>query len=233
MKAMIFAAGLGTRLKPITNDKPKALVEINGISLLEITIKKLIRFGFTELIINVHHFADQIISFIKQNSFEADIHISHEKNVLLNTGGGLKQAQWFFDDGNPFLLYNVDIITDLDLKSFYDSHLKDDSIATLAVRDRKSSRKLLFDENELLCGWKDIKKDKLKITRKSREKTELAFSGIHVIDPKIFKYFSQQEEFSIIDFYLDVSKTEKIRAFRHNETSWQDVGKLNDLQNLK
>ncbi|MDZ7764542.1 MAG: sugar phosphate nucleotidyltransferase [Melioribacteraceae bacterium] len=175
MKAMIFAAGLGTRLKPITNDKPKALVEINGISLLEITIKKLIRFGFTELIINVHHFADQIISFIKQSSFEADIRISDEREVLLNTGGGLKYAQWFFDDGKPFLLHNVDIITDLDLKSFYDSNLIDEAIATLAVRDRKSSRKLLFDENELLCGWKDIKKDNLKITRESRRKNRTSF----------------------------------------------------------
>lgn len=233
MKAMIFAAGLGTRLKPITNEKPKALVEINGISLLEITINKLIRFGFNEIIINVHHFADQIISFIKQCSFDADIHLSDEKEVLLNTGGGLKHAQWFFDDGKPFLLHNVDIITDLDLKTFYDSHLTNNSIATLAVRKRESSRKLLFDENDLLCGWKDVKKDKLKISRDSKEKTELAFSGIHVIDPKIFKYFPLREVFSIIDFYLDVSKSEKIKAFRHDETSWQDVGKLEDLQNLK
>ncbi len=230
MKAMIFAAGLGTRLRPLTNEKPKALVEIGGVTLLENTIQKLIKFGFNEIIVNVYHFADQIINFLKEKNFDARICVSNEQEVLLNTGGGLKHAQWFFDDAKPFLAHNVDIITDLDLLEFYNTHMKNDAIATLAVQKRDSSRYLLFDENDNLCGWRDDKKGKVKFSRNTDIHKNYAFSGIQTIDPRIFRYFPWREVFSIIELYLDTAKNEKIKAFQHNETEWQDVGKIEDLR---
>ncbi len=158
MKALIFAAGLGTRLRPLTNDRPKSLVEVNGVTLLEIAIRRLIGAGCREIIVNVHHFAEQIIDFIEKNGqFGIQIAVSDEREQLLDTGGGLKKAAWFFDDGQPFLVCNADVLTDMDLAHFYQKHLESHAIATLAVRRRTTSRYFLFDEKMHLCGWQNAK----------------------------------------------------------------------------
>lgn len=232
MKAMIFAAGLGTRLRPLTNHKPKALVEIKGTPLLELVIRRLIHFGFDDIIINVHHFADQIIAFVKlKNKFGVKIQISDERHQLLETGGGLKYAQSFFQDSQAFLVCNADIISDLDLKLMYDQHLVNDALATLAVRHRSTSRYLIFDkETQVLQGWLNTKNGDMKMRRHGADALQLlAFSGIHIISPSIFDFMPNEEKFSIIDVYLKAAKTEKIIAYRHDDSFWLDVGKPESL----
>lgn len=232
MKAMIFAAGLGTRLRPITDKTPKPLVQIKGKTLLEITIQKLIENDFDEIIINVHHFADQIISFLNEKKFNARIEISDESKQLLDTGGGLKKASWFFDDGNPFLVYNVDIVSNLDLKKIYHTHQQNEVIATLAVSKRKTSRYFIFDEDGILSGWQNVKTNEQKITRNITSINKLAFSGIQVIDPELFKFFPEAEVFSIVDLYLTTSKLEKIKSYQHEDSHWYDVGNMEELELL-
>ncbi len=229
MKAMIFAAGLGSRLKPLTNSKPKALVEINGKTLLEIVILRLKSHGFKDIIINIHHFAEQIINFIENHDFGVNIKISDERNLLLNTGGGLKNTSSFFQNGKPFLVHNVDIISDIDLTKFYKTHLKSKSFVTLAVRNRHTSRYLLFDKNAELCGWKNLTTGEEKIIKIKTKLTPLAFSGIQVIDPRIFSLMPTQEVFSIIDLYLDICSKYKISGYDHSKSNWLDVGKPNSL----
>lgn len=232
MKAMILAAGLGTRLFPLTNNKPKALVKIAGKPLLEWTITKLISSGFTEIIINVHHFADQIIEFINsKNCFDITIEISDERDKLLNTGGGLKKAAWFFNNNEPFLLHNVDILSSINLKKFYEFHIQKKPVVTLAVSKRKTTRYLLFDENGVLCGWRNEKQNKEIITRKKYPAlTKMAFSGIHIIDPSIFSLMPPDDEFSIIDFYLNISKKNLIIEFEHSAQGWIDLGKAENIE---
>jgi NDP-sugar pyrophosphorylase family protein len=230
MKAMIFAAGLGTRLRPLTNTRPKALVKINHVPLLEIVLKRLIAVGVNEVIINVHHFPDQIADFLKaRNNFDVHIELSYEEQ-LLETGGGLKHAAYFFDDGHPFFVHNVDVISDIDLKALYRQHLAGNCLATLAVNNRQTTRYLIFDENNLLCGWKSLKENKTVMTRTPRGKTlDLAFCGIHVISPDFFDKLTEQGAFSIIESYLRLAGLgERIAAFRADQYSWQDVGKLED-----
>jgi len=229
---MIFAAGLGTRLRPITETIPKPLVEIKGKTLLEITIQKLIENDFDEIIINVHHLADQIISFLKEKKFDARIEISDESKQLLDTGGGLKKASWFFDDGKPFLVHNVDIVSNLDLKKIYQNHQQNEVIATLAVSKRKTSRYFIFDEDGILSGWQNVKTNEQKITRNITSINKLAFSGIQVIDPELFKFFPEAEVFSIVDLYLTTSKLEKIKSFQHEDSNWYDVGNMEELELL-
>jgi len=230
MKAMIFAAGLGTRLKPLTNNIPKALIELNGKTLLEHTIVKLISTGVTNIIINVHAFADQIIEFLKlNNNFGIHIEISDETDLLLDTGGGLKKAAWFFDDNKPFILHNVDIISDIDLSEMYQQHIAANCLATLAMDNRDTSRYFLLNQNLELCGWENSK-TKVKIISKSGKISfKLAFSGIHVISPAIFAHFEKDHIFSITSKYLELSKKHKIMAYQPNNTYWFDVGKTNDL----
>lgn len=232
---MIFAAGLGTRLRPLTNDRPKALVEVNGVTLLEKVIRRLIHFGFDQIIINVHHFAEKVIDFLKKkHHFGIQIAIAHEKDLVLETGGGLKNVSWFFEDGQPFLVHNVDILTDLDLRLFYQHHLTSHALATLAVRKRQTSRYLLFDEKGLLSGWQNVKTGETKIARKTHQVlSQWAFSGIHVINPLLFKKMSEMGVFSIIQPYLRLAATEKIVAYPHTETVWLDVGRLESLEEAK
>ncbi|MBI1936714.1 MAG: nucleotidyltransferase family protein [Ignavibacteriales bacterium] len=235
MRAFILAAGLGTRLQPLTNNKPKALVEINGTPLLEIVITKLINSGFDQIIINVHHFAEQITSFLNsRNNFGIEIKISDESGMLLDTGGGLKNAAWFFDDSQPFLVHNVDVLTNIDLRELYNFHLQTKSLATLAVQKRNSSRYFLFDEEKNLCGWQNIKTTETKITRDSIGKLEqFAFSGIHIADPAVLKMMPEEKVFSLVDFYLSIAKENRITYFAHSNSLFIDLGKKENLIEAK
>ncbi len=227
MRAMIFAAGLGTRLRPLTCSTPKALVPLMGKPLLEILIKKMIRQGFDRIIINVHHFAGQIVEFIeKNNRFGIEIAISDESERLLDTGGGLKKAAWFFDDQKPFLVHNVDILSGIDLAALYDHHLHGkDRLATLLVRHREGSRFLLFDQGLRLCGWENIRTGERILTRESKGPLQrLAFSGIQIIDPALFRNMRQTGAFSIIQTYLSLAPEKKIMGLVDDRHIWMDVG---------
>lgn len=228
MKAMIFAAGLGTRLRPLTANKPKALVEIGGMPLLEIAIRRLQKHGVTELVINVHHFADQIIYFLQQHGhFGLTIHISNERDQLLNTGGGLKKAAHWLE-GDPFLVMNADVLTNMDFGKLLAAHHNSGALATLAVRRRQSSRHLLFDNDGQLVGWRHNRTGELKLVREvpEAERHPRAFSGIQVIDPQLFRSFPEDEVFSTIDWYLSAAAHKPIRAYEHDMDIWLDVGKL-------
>jgi NDP-sugar pyrophosphorylase family protein len=231
MRAMILAAGLGTRLKPLTDSTPKALIKIKDQTLLELQIKKLKAEGFDQIIINVHHFADKVKDYLKQNNFfDCSIEISDESEKLLDTGGGLKKAAHFFSDGKPFLVYNVDILSNIDLNKLMEFHLASKSIATLAVQKRESSRKLLFDKSNTLCGWMNEKSGEKIITRDDQsELFPYAFSGVQIVDPKIFKYFSNKGVFSLVELYLTAAKREKIIGYVHSEDEWIDLGKMENL----
>jgi len=235
MRAMILAAGLGTRLKPLTDKTPKALAKIQGITLLELQIKKIKAEGFDKIIINVHHFAAQIFKFLKENdNFGCEIEISDESEKLLDTGGGLKKASHLFSDGNPFLIYNVDILSNINLKKLLTAHNSSDSIATLAVQDRKSSRKFLFNKDNLLCGWMNEKTGDKIISKDTQAKlTPFSFSGIQIIDPAIFKYFPDKDVFSLIELYLEAARHEKIKGFVHNKDEIIDVGKIENLKDAE
>lgn len=230
MKAMIFAAGLGSRLKPLTNNKPKALVQLNGKPLLQILIERLKTFGIREIIINAHHFADQISHFIQtQNQFNIKVDISQETK-LLDTGGGLKKASWFFEDGQPFLLHNVDVLTDLNYELLLDAHQSSAALATLAVRKRKTNRYFLFDENMRLSGWQSLTDGQKRMVRSNEANNPYSFMGIHIISPQIFKLFPQQDVFSIVHAYLDIAERGyKINALDASSAQWLDVGRKEHL----
>ena len=260
---MILAAGLGTRLRPLTDRHPKALVEINARTLLEITITRLASFGVTEFIVNVHHFADQVVSFLQsKNNFGLRIELSRENDQLLDTGGGLKKAAWFFLENSatrddPFFLHNVDVISNIDLNAMLQFQKQNQSLATLAVQSRESSRQLLFDDTlqlrgRLISGHDSVilsetknpgtisaqstTDETVRVSAHSPLATRhspllpLAFSGIHVISPRLLPLLTETGPFSIIDSYLRLSSQgEKILAFRHDNSYWRDLGKPADL----
>lgn len=230
MKAMILAAGMGTRLKSLTNNKPKALVEINGRPMLEWLILRLKKYSFDEIIINTHHFAEQINDFLeKKNKFDIRIEISHETK-LLDTGGGIKKAAWFFDDDQPFLVHNVDVLTDIDYKDVIASHTKENALVTLVVRRKKTSRYFLFNSQNNLCGWQSIKSQELHIVRDEHENlTPLSFMGIHVIEPRIFQYIKDEGAFSIVETYLQLAAKYDIKAFIADDYRWIDLGQRKNL----
>jgi len=227
MKAMILAAGLGTRLKPFTDNHPKALAEVNGKSLLQRNVEYLKSFGVTDIIVNVHHFASQISKTISNNNgWGTKITISDETDEVLETGGGLKKAAWFFQDSDePFVLLNVDILTDIDLKKLLEYHNSKKALATLAVSNRETSRYFLFDENNILSGWENIKTNQIIITRPNSNLSRRAFSGLHIISPEIFKDITQTGKFSMVDVYLELSKTQIIKGFDQGDCKFIDVGK--------
>jgi NDP-sugar pyrophosphorylase family protein len=232
MRAMLFAAGLGTRLQAITGDKPKALVEISGKPLLEHAILYLKSFGIREVVVNVHHFADQIIEFLQgKNNFGIHVQISDERDCLLETGGGLKKAAPLFPGNEPVVLYNVDILSSLDLNRLLSYHLAGKALATLVVRKRVTSRYLLFDRQLQLSGWKNIRSGETKICRPDplNDPEEFAFSGIHIIDPKLFSLITEDGRFSIIDLYLRLAQNQSIRAFLDDSEIWFDLGKPEQL----
>jgi NDP-sugar pyrophosphorylase family protein len=243
MKAMILAAGLGTRLRPLTEDRPKALVEVAGHTLLEITLRRLGEVGIREVIVNVHHFADMVAEYLRKNgNFGMRIELSREE-VLLDTGGGLKKAAWFFleDSGHapghapsheedPFLLHNVDVISTIDLGRMVKFHRENQALATLAVQDRETSRHLLFDGQGQLCGRQAGREQAPEIVRPSRQVQALAFSGVHVISGRFLPMITEQGVFSIIRSYLRLAgQGEKILAFRADKYYWRDLGRPEDL----
>jgi NDP-sugar pyrophosphorylase family protein len=230
MKAMIMAAGLGTRLKPITEQIPKALVEYEGITLLEHAIIHLRLHGADKIIVNVHHFADQVIDFLKKNDFEVDIEVSDESGDLLETGGGLRKAAWFFDD-QPFFVRNVDVISDLDLTKLMGYHLDNKSLATLAVRKRETSRYFLFDDQHNLCGWKNVSTgETIWCGNEVENAASLAFSGIQVIDPTIFPLITETGKFSLTTLYLRLAREHRIKGFEEPNRIWMDIGKPENLK---
>jgi MurNAc alpha-1-phosphate uridylyltransferase len=227
MKAMILAAGLGTRLKPFTDSHPKALAVVNDKTILQRNIEYLASFGIKEIIINVHHLAEQVIEYIKRNNgFGSDISFSDETDEVLETGGGIKKASWFFEkDNDPFVVMNVDVLTDLDLNKMISQHRQKQPLATLAVSSRQTSRYFLFNNSGELCGWRNVKTGEEKLSRDAEKYNERAFSGIHVISPEIFSLIKMQRKFSMVDVYLELSKTKAIQAFDHSNSKFIDVGK--------
>lgn len=226
MKAMIFAAGLGTRLKPFTENHPKALAEVNGKSLLQRNIMYLKSYGFTEIIINVHHYSDQIIQFLeKHHFFNIKITISDESDALLETGGGLKKASKYLKGDLPFLVMNVDILTNLNITELIKFHQKNTALATLAVTQRETSRYFLFNKSDHLCGWKNLKTGEDRIMVEQQDLTMKAFSGIHILEPAIFEKIDQEGKFSIVEVYLRLCKEELIMGYDHSKDLLIDVGK--------
>ena len=225
MKAMILAAGLGTRLTPLTDKHPKALAMVNGKSLLQRNIEYLSSHGINEVIINVHHFPVQIIDSIKNNSgFGSSITISDERDTILETGGGLLKAMDFLKDSHPFVLINVDILTDMDLSKMINQHKASTALATLAVTNRKTIRYFLFDDLGNLCGWKNTNTGDQKISKEASKYFDKAFSGIHVISPAIFSLINQKGKFSMVDVYLDLARNHTISSFEHSSSKFIDVG---------
>ncbi len=235
MKAMILAAGVGSRLRPLTETCPKALIDINGAPVLEIVIKRLIKAGCAEIIVNVFHLADMIVDFLRaRKNFGIRIEISREKE-LLDTGGGLKKAAGFFDDGQAFFLHNVDVLSNIDLKEMYRYHVEKEALATLAVQTRQTGRYFLFDEHDRLCGWESVTKNQKMLARTPQGNVaRLAFNGIHVISPEIFAKMKETGVFSINQTYLRLAgKGEKILAFRMDNYYWRDIGRLEKLEEIR
>lgn len=236
MKAMIFAAGLGTRLRPLTDHMPKALVPIAGKPMLERVILRLKSAGFDDITINIHHFGEQIIEFLRaNNNFGIPIHISDERDFLLDTGGGIRKARHFLDGKEPFLVHNADILCDVDLAELYRHHRKNSADATLLVSQRQTSRYLLLDNDNRLHGWIN------KSTGETRPEgfrfqegayKEMAFGGIHVISPSLFRHMEGEKwtgKFSIIPFYLSICETARIQGYPLQACNWFDIGKPETL----
>jgi MurNAc alpha-1-phosphate uridylyltransferase len=233
MKAMIFAAGLGTRLGEISKSIPKALVEINGKTILQIAAEKVKKHGFDDIIVNVHHFAGLVEKEVeKLRKLDFNITVSDERKLLLETGGGLYKAGWFFDN-DPFLVYNADIITDLDLSALYRYHIGKGGIATLAVRNRPGKRFFLVNESGLLKGWCNKETgEEIIVESNPGVLKEAGFSGIHIINPEIFKHM-EKGVYSMTPLYLRLAKSYKIFTYRHDDGFWADIGTPENLEYVR
>ena len=230
MQAMILAAGLGTRLKPFTDFHPKALAPVHGKPILQWNIEYLYRYGVRDFVINVHHFAEQIITFVENlNKPDCTFTISDEREAVLETGGGLKKAQGLFKRDASFILMNADILTDMPLDEFMLFHEQHDALVSLAVSDRKSSRCFLFNAEKQLCGWRNRESGETKFSRNEADLQEMAFSGLHLIHPDFFPLLTQEGKFSIVETYLNASKTQKIFGFDHSGYKLLDIGKPESL----
>ena len=222
---MIFAAGLGTRFKPWTDNHPKALAIVNGKSLLQRNIEYLQQYGITNVVVNVHHFADQITHALEKNKgWGSHITISDETDMVLETGGGLKKATPLFTS-DTIVVINVDILTDLNLGDLIAFHQQHNPASTLAVTNRTTSRYFLFDKNNTLCGWKNTKTGEEKIARTASDYIPKAFSGIHVISKKLLSLIQREGKFSIVDTYLELAPSHIIKGFDHSGSRFIDVGK--------
>jgi putative membrane protein insertion efficiency factor len=235
MKAMILAAGLGTRLGALTEQRPKALIELHGKALLKLVIDRLAAHGFRDIIINIHHFAGQIREYLAANqNFGLHIELSDESGLLLDTGGGIKKAAWFFDDGAPFLVHNVDIISNIDLAQLYAAHQSSGALATLCCSARPSSRQFLFNPQQRLCGWQNVDTGERIIALDTRQRlTPAAFSGIHVISPALVARMPQSGAFSIVDAYLQLASRALIMRFDASSANVTDVGKPEALEAVR
>jgi len=231
MIAMIFAAGLGTRLAPLTNDRPKALVEFNGKTMLENVAQKLVDAGCERLVINVHHFSDMMKDFIKSHDFGAEVFISDETDMLLDTGGGMLKAREFLEVEPHFILYNVDVDCDLNIETMYTNHIQSGALATLAVKDRESTRSLIFDGSMRLCAWRNNITGESKISWRpfNGNGRPLAFSGISIASSEIFDLITETGKFSITDLYLRLAKSELIEGYLH-EGRWADLGSVEKIR---
>lgn len=229
MQAMIFAAGLGTRLQPLTNTKPKALVEVCGKTLLQHSIEMLIKNGISNIIVNIHHFADMMKNYIANLNYNVEIQISDESNLLLDTGGGLKNAIKLFNQNEPIMITNVDILTNINLQKMLQHHITSKADATLAIRKRNSSRYLLFNNNLELKGWQNTKTGEVLYTAEKSTFSQFAFSGIHIISPNIFDKFPNEDVFPIIPHYLNLAATHKIIGYQHQDDYWFDAGSVEKI----
>lgn len=235
MQAMIFAAGLGTRLQNETANKPKALVKVGGKPLLQHAIEKLSAEGVSKIIVNVHHFAPQVIDFIKSKDWGIPVLISDESNKLLETGGGLKFASHLFSPNKPILIYNVDILSNINLQDVFTQHGKTNAIATLVVRKRETQRYFKFNSEHNLVGWINKKTGESKISRPDnfQEATEMAFSGIHIVEPQIFDLMPPEDRFSIVQVYLKLAENKNIQGYYDTSDLWMDVGKPAQLEEAR
>ncbi|MEI7828533.1 MAG: nucleotidyltransferase family protein [Prolixibacteraceae bacterium] len=230
MKAFILAAGLGTRLFPYTSDKPKALVELNGVTLLERAIRKVHELEISETIINIHHFGNQIVDFLNEKHyFNLPITISDEGDQLLDTGGAILKAHSLLGDDEPFLVYNVDILSSIDLKALNHYHIQKAGIATMAVRERSTDRYLVFNPEMRLSGWRNVKTGEEILTEGNTLLHNLAFSGIQIVDPKIFPLITETGKFSVIQLYLRLAKEQYIFGYHDPSEHWMDLGKPDQL----
>lgn len=231
LKAMIFAAGLGTRLKPFTDNHPKALAVVSGKTLLEHNISFLRRYGITDVVVNVHHFPDQIEQVLSDNrGFGSNVTISDERGEVLETGGGLLKALHYFNEEEHIVVMNVDILTNLDLGKMIEIHRADHAIATLAVMDRTSSRNFLFDESMQLCGWQNNATGQRRLVRDSPSTRPFAFSGIQVLSSAFLHNIRQTGKFSIVETYLDLAPSLPIKGYDHTGDNLIDVGKPESLE---
>ena len=233
MEAMILAAGKGSRLRPLTDNRPKALVEIAGQTLLDRNIRKMISFGIKHIVINTHYLGEQIHDYVKQKNYNADIYFSDETECLLDTGGGLLAAEKYFTKTAPILLHNVDIISNIDFKNGENELKKQNALSLICVSERKSSRHLLFDETHNLCGRDNENNNTSTVIENRSPKYKYAFSGIHFIDPQIFNYFTMNGSFSIIDQYLEIAKQQQILPYLHEASTWFDVGKIEEISEIE
>lgn len=227
MEGFILAAGLGTRLRPLTNDRPKALVEINGVTLLETAIHRLEATGIRHIVVNVHHFGDKIIDFIHSHQWEADIDISDERTLLLDTGGGLKHAATLFSSHEPVLVHNVDILSNIDFQAVAETHRREGNLVTLCVSRRDTARQLLFSSDGLLLG----RKGEVETTNDARE---LAFSGVSIVSPQLFDLLPPATEpYPVIPCYIELARSHRIVCFEHDAAHWLDVGKPETLETAR
>ena len=229
MKAMILAAGLGSRLKPLTDNCPKVLLKAGPYTLLQFAILKLRSYGYNQLIINVHHHAQMVKDYLAGNdNFGRNIAISDPTDKLIDTGGALQKASCFFVDGNPFLVSKADLVSNINLNAYMASHIQSQAMASLSVRNRPASRYLLFDSEMNLCGWENPSTAEKRIARNSESMQPMAFSGIHAVNPEIFSHMSDGK-FSIIDTYLNLASDHQIKGITDTSNLWADAGKPHSL----
>ncbi len=236
MKAIVFAAGLGTRLKEETLNKPKALVDIGGKPLLQHVLEKLKREGISEIVVNVHHFSNLVIDYLNRNDFGVKVQVSDETNQLLDTGGGLKKAAPLLrSKSEPVLMYNVDVLSSISIEDLYNDHVQSGGLATLAVRNRETHRYFKFGRDKRLVGWinKKTGEKKISIPDQFVGAAEMAFSGIHIASPELFKLMPEDDCFSMTSLYLDLARNHLIRGYFDQSDLWMDVGKPEELEKAR